>query len=42
MAASIAYVTLFVRPPWYALLAMAAVVAVGAGYISRLPTRSRD
>jgi uncharacterized membrane protein YbaN (DUF454 family) len=42
MAASMAYVTLFVRPPWYGLLAMAVVVAAGAGYISRLPTRSRD
>jgi uncharacterized membrane protein YbaN (DUF454 family) len=42
MAASMAYVTLFVRPPWYGLAAMAAVVAAGALYISRLPTRPRD
>jgi hypothetical protein len=42
MAVSMAYVALAVRPPWYGLLAMAAVIAAGAGYICRIPTRSRD
>jgi uncharacterized membrane protein YbaN (DUF454 family) len=42
MAASTLYVGLVVRPPWYALLAMAAVIAGGVAYISRIPTRARD
>jgi uncharacterized membrane protein YbaN (DUF454 family) len=42
MAASMAYVTLFHRPPWYALAAMAAVIVAGAVYVLRLPTRPRD
>jgi uncharacterized membrane protein YbaN (DUF454 family) len=41
MGASTAYVGLIVRPPWYALAAMAAVVAAGAIYILRIPTRPR-
>jgi uncharacterized membrane protein YbaN (DUF454 family) len=38
MAASTAYVAFFVRPPWYALLAMGAVVVAGCAYIVRIPT----
>lgn len=41
MGASMAYVAIVVKPPWYALAAMAAVVAAGIAYIARLPTRSR-
>jgi uncharacterized membrane protein YbaN (DUF454 family) len=41
MAASTLYVGLVVRPPWYALAAMAAVVVAGATYISRIPTQPR-
>jgi hypothetical protein len=39
MATSMGYVALVLRPPWYALAAMAAVVAAGIAYIARLPTR---
>jgi uncharacterized membrane protein YbaN (DUF454 family) len=42
MAASVAYVALLVRPPGYALLAMAVVVAAGAVTVCRIPTRRRD
>jgi uncharacterized membrane protein YbaN (DUF454 family) len=41
MAASLSYVALRVRPPWWALLAMAAVLVAGAGYVLRIPTRPR-
>jgi uncharacterized membrane protein YbaN (DUF454 family) len=42
MALSTAYVAFVVRPPWYALLAMAAVVVAGSAFIARIPTaRSR-
>lgn len=41
MAVSMGYVGFVVRPPWYALVATAAVVAAGAAYISRIPTRPR-
>jgi uncharacterized membrane protein YbaN (DUF454 family) len=41
MAASMAYVALILRPPWYGVVATAAVIAAGATYIARIPTRAR-
>jgi uncharacterized membrane protein YbaN (DUF454 family) len=39
MAASLVYVAFWVKPPWFALLAMAAVMAYGAIFIVRCPSR---
>lgn len=38
MAVSLGYVALSVRPPWYALLPMAAVCVAGAVYVARIPS----
>lgn len=38
MAASVAYVGLALRPPWYAFAAMAAVCLFGAVYVARIPS----
>lgn len=37
MAASMTYVAAVIRPPWYALLGMAAAVAGGVWFIARIP-----
>jgi uncharacterized membrane protein YbaN (DUF454 family) len=42
MAASLAYVGLVARPPWPWLAGMVAVIAAGAIYIARIPSRPRD
>jgi uncharacterized protein len=39
MVASLAWVALVVRPPWYALAAMVAVVAAGLIFLARVPSR---
>lgn len=39
MIASMVWVVLFSKAPWYALLAMAAVIAYGAWYILTKPSR---
>lgn len=39
MAASLAWAVLFSKAPWYALAAMAAVIAYGAWYILTKPSR---
>jgi hypothetical protein len=39
MCASLVYVGFFVRPPWYAFAPMLLVVAAGALFISRIPSR---
>lgn len=39
MAATLLYVGLWRRPPWWALAAMAAVMAVGVAFITRFPSR---
>lgn len=41
MTASFLWAWLGTDAPWYALLAMAAVMAAGAAYILRFPSRSR-
>lgn len=41
MGASLAYVGWWVRPPWYALGAMALVCLGGGIYIARIPSRPR-
>jgi hypothetical protein len=40
MAASLGWVTLVVRAPWYGVAAMAAVMLAGVAYITRFPSRS--
>jgi hypothetical protein len=42
MAASLTYVALVVRPAWYGLAAMGAVVLAGAVYITRFPSRPAE
>jgi uncharacterized membrane protein YbaN (DUF454 family) len=39
MCASLVYVGLFVRPPWYAFVPMLLVLAAGAAFITRIPSR---
>jgi putative Mn2+ efflux pump MntP len=41
MAVSLLYVGLVVGPPWYAFAPMVAIVAAGAIFIVRLPSRAR-
>jgi hypothetical protein len=42
MAVSLLYVGLVVRPPWYGLTAMFAVVLAGILYITRFPSRGPE
>jgi uncharacterized protein len=39
MAASVAWVAIVSRPPWYGVAAMLAVVLAGALYVTRFPSR---
>ena len=41
MTASFAYAALGMRAPWYALVAMGAVMISGIAYIARIPSRPR-
>ncbi len=41
MAASLAWLALGVRPPWYVLAASVAVMLAGAAFILRIPSRPR-
>ncbi len=41
MAASVAWVAIVSRPPWYGFVAMGAVVLAGALYVTRFPSRTR-
>ena len=41
MLASMGWVTFSLRPPWYLLAAMAAVVAVAVTFLARIPSRPK-
>jgi uncharacterized membrane protein YbaN (DUF454 family) len=42
MIASVAWVGLVHRPPWYAIVPMAAVMLAGAAFITRFPSRAPE